>query len=145
DQLLSELAIAQAQRETSRELKNDPPRIIFSSKSAVLVLIDGQPVLRPAGEGNLQRVINTRALILLDQNTNGYYMTLMNGWVQAPSPEGPWTFVNRVPPAANKLRATLAKSGHVDLLNDDSKDRSGQGGPSGHQQRRTAAKSHGTE
>src|SRR5262245_58827716 len=145
DQLLSDLAIAQAQRETSRELKNDPPRIIFSSRPAVLVLIDGQPVLRQVGEGNLQRVINTRALILFDQNTNTYYMTLMDGWVQAPSAEGPWTFANRVPAAAEKVKAALAKNGQVDLLNDENKNRPGQGEPSGSRHGRRAARSHRTE
>src|SRR5262249_9181049 len=146
DQLLSDLAIAGAQRKTSRELKNDPPRIIFSSKPAVLVLIDGQPVLRPVGEGtNLQRVINTRALILFDQGSNGYYMTLMNGWVQAPSPEGPWTFASQVPPAANKVMATLAKNGQIDLLSDHNKSSCGEGGLRGHGQTRRAVAHRGPE
>src|SRR5215510_451174 len=43
DQLLSDLAISQAEHKTRPELRNDPPRIIFSTRPAVLVLIDGQP------------------------------------------------------------------------------------------------------
>jgi hypothetical protein len=131
DQLRSDLAIAEAQRKTGTELKNDPPRIIFSASPAVLVLIDGQPVLRAAGEGDLQRVINTRALILFDQKTNLYYLTVMNGWVQAPSPEGPWTFASRVPVAASKIRAALAKNGQVDLLNSNNQPRSEEAQSSG--------------
>src|SRR5262249_59942058 len=119
------------------KLRTVPPLKISSSKPAVLVLIDGQPVLRPVGEGtDLQRVINTRSLILFDQSTNAYYLTLMNGWVQAPSPEGPWTFASRVPPAANKVRATLAKNGQIDVLSDDNKGSSREGGLSGHRQTR---------
>src|SRR5215470_11918881 len=116
DQLLSNLAAGQAERKSGSELKNDPPRIIFSTRPAVLVLIDGEPVLRSAGDGNLQRVINTQALILFDQDRNSYYLSLMSGWVQSTSPQGPWTFVREVPPAANRLKARLASSGQVDLL-----------------------------
>ena len=40
---------------------------------AVLALIDGTPVLRPSAD-NLQKVINTRALILFDPSKKMYYM-----------------------------------------------------------------------
>ena len=56
---------------------------------AVLALIDGAPVLRPSAD-NLQKVINTRALILFDPSKKMYYMALMDGWVEAPTVEGPW-------------------------------------------------------
>ena len=117
DQILSDLAIAKADRENPGELKNSPPRIIFSTTPAVLVLIDGQPVLRPAGEHDLQRVINSRALILFDQKKNTYYLSLMNGWAEAPSPEGPWTYAKNVPSGADSVRKKLAAAGQVDLLN----------------------------
>jgi hypothetical protein len=117
DQIVSQLTLAQAERKTSEQLRNDPPRIIFSTKPAVLVLIDGQPVLRPSGEGDLQRVVNTRALILLDRSRGTYYLTLMDGWVQASSPEGPWTFAQDVPSAAERMRAKLALTSQVDLMN----------------------------
>jgi hypothetical protein len=116
DQILSDLAIAKADRENPNELKNAPPRIIFSTKPALLVLIDGQPVLRPAGEGNLQRIINTRALILFDRSKGTYYLAVMDGWVQAPSPEGPWTFAANVPMAVDRAKVSLAQGGKVDLL-----------------------------
>src|SRR5215471_13544874 len=138
DQLLSDLAIAQAERKTGSDLKNDPPRIVFSSRPAVLVLIDGQPVLRPVGADGLQRVINTRALILFDQKSNLYYLSVMNGWVQAPSPEGPWTFASRVPAAASKMRQALAKNGQVDLLNSNDQPRSGEPESSAQPSRRAA-------
>jgi hypothetical protein len=50
DQLMSDLAVAQAEHKTGYELKNDPPRIIFATRPAVLVIIDGQPVLRQGKE-----------------------------------------------------------------------------------------------
>ncbi|HEY6328503.1 MAG TPA: carbohydrate-binding family V/XII [Blastocatellia bacterium] len=120
DRLLADLAVnKEEEANAGQDLKNDPPRIIFSTKPAVLVLVDGQPVLRPAGEDDIQRVINTRALLLLDSKKNTYYLTLMDGWVRAPSPEGPWTYAKDVPGDVNKVKDKLAKSDQVDLLTGD--------------------------
>jgi hypothetical protein len=131
DELLSNLAAAQAEHKSANDLKNDPPRVIFSTTPAVLVLIDGQPVLRSAGEGDLQRVINTRALILFDQTSGTYYMSLMGGWVQAAAIEGPWTFARGVPSAANRVKTSLASSGQVDLLNGEPSGRQDQAASTG--------------
>ena len=63
--------------------------IVYSTTPAVLALIDGHPVLRPSAD-NMQKVINTRALILFDRGRSMYYLALMDGWVEAPAVEGPW-------------------------------------------------------
>ena len=78
------------------QLMNDPPRIIYSMSPAVLALIDGAPVLRPSAD-NLQKVINSRALLLFDPSKNMYYMALMDGWVEAPTVEGPWNPAKHAP------------------------------------------------
>ncbi len=97
DLLETSLAATNAAESQKRyTLQNDPPRIIFSMTPAVLALIDGTPVLRPSAD-NLQKVINTRALILFDQGKNMYYMALMDGWVEAPTVEGPWNPAKHAP------------------------------------------------
>ena len=46
-------------------VRNDVPRVIVSNSPAILVPIDGAPVLKPVpGSAGVQRVVNTRALIL---------------------------------------------------------------------------------
>ena len=47
-------------------VKNDPPRFVFSPSAAVLVPIDGPPVWRRVQGTSLERVLNTRALVMLD-------------------------------------------------------------------------------
>ncbi len=78
------------------QLNNQAPNIIFSSTPAVLALIDGQPALRPAG-GNLQKVINTHALIIFDLSKQLFYLALMDGWMEAPGIEGPWSPAKHAP------------------------------------------------
>ncbi|MDR3747042.1 MAG: hypothetical protein P4M04_02610 [Acidobacteriota bacterium] len=46
------------------DVKNDPPKVLIASKPSPLVLIDGMPHLREIQGTNLQRVINTRAVLL---------------------------------------------------------------------------------
>ncbi|MFN8009690.1 MAG: hypothetical protein U0V70_22180, partial [Terriglobia bacterium] len=97
DHLESALALTEAAgQQKTYTLQNNPPRVIFSITPAVLASIDGQPSLQPAGE-NLQKVINTRALILFDSSKNLYYLALMDAWVEAPSLEGPWTEARHAP------------------------------------------------
>ena len=48
------------------EVKNDPPKVIFSTKPSLLVLIDGTPQLSEIQGTNLQRVINTKAVLLFE-------------------------------------------------------------------------------
>ncbi len=59
DQLLASMAAVEDQKEKSAKLDNSPPEIIFSRKPTVLVLIDGEPVLRDVENTKLKYVLNT--------------------------------------------------------------------------------------
>jgi hypothetical protein len=77
DRLESDLAAQQqVAKAKATPLRNVAPRIIFSTRPAILVLIDGQPVLRPAGSG-VERVIDTRALLLRDGDK--FYLHVFDG------------------------------------------------------------------
>jgi len=84
DLLQSDLAIsANAGAQKTYTVQNNPPRIIYSPTPAVLALIDGKPVLGPE-QDHLQKVINTRALIVYDTSKYTYYLALMDGWWTLP-------------------------------------------------------------
>jgi hypothetical protein len=99
--------IAQAKIES---VKNDPPRIIYATQPSLLVLVDGPPVLKDL-TGNYQRVINTRAILLLDKNSlfQNYYLYADSQWFSAPAMAGPWVATAYPPPdIGNALSAALA-------------------------------------
>lgn len=99
------------------EVKNDPPNIIFSTKPAILILIDGDPALRQVtGANRAMRIVNTRSLILLDDATAQYYLSLMGKWASAKSATGPWTLATTVPQGFDAIKDQLAKAGTIDLL-----------------------------
>jgi hypothetical protein len=117
------LAIVKAeQKGNAVPLRNDPPRILYSTSPVLLVLVDGDPVLRPVEGSGLQRVINTRALILFDGSR--YFMPIMERWVQASAIEGSWAF-GTPPAAADAIRKAIAEDAsdsEADLLRDPSED-----------------------
>ena len=67
------------------------PNIYFSTQPAMLVQVDGQPVLRQVQGYELLRVINTYAVMLFNQSQGIYYLHAVGKWAQAESLEGPWT------------------------------------------------------
>src|SRR5262249_7035130 len=97
-------------------VKNDPPTIIFTPRTGVLVSIDGNPAWRSIPGTSLERVINTRALVLLDDSSGKYYIHLFDGFVVAPALTGPWTVATQVPASASKVAQELSKQGIVDLM-----------------------------
>lgn len=107
DMLETSLSMAAAlEVQKTFQLNNQAPNIIFSTTPAVLALIDGQPALQPAG-GNLQKVINTHALIIFDPSKQLFYLALMDGWMEAPGIAGPWSPAKHAPTRSlDNLRRT---------------------------------------
>jgi len=109
ERIEANLAITQADKKGEAvPLKNDPPKIIYRSTPAILVIIDGDPALRPVeGASGVQRVINTKSLILESGGT--YYLALADAWLQAPSAEGPYRRTASPPSQVQAIRDALAK------------------------------------
>ena len=100
DRLQAELALVESEKKPEIKglpVKNDPPRIIFTTKPSLLVLVDGPPQLRDVGGTKLQRVLNTQATILLDPQKPKYYLQIMDGWLEAPELTGPWSYAKKIP------------------------------------------------
>ena len=118
EHLKAELAVAQAESAPQKPVavKNDVPKIYFSSQPAMLVQVDGQPVLRQVQGYELLRVINTYAVILFNQSQGTYYLHAVGKWAQAQSLDGPWTVAARPPASLNAILATLTKGGQVNAL-----------------------------
>ena len=119
DRLNASLALAGIKPPTVA-VQNNPPQVLVSYSPAILVPIDGAPVMKPApNSSRFQRVINTRALILQGGFGNNYYIHVYDGWLSASSLAGPWSQVFMGPLEqndANAIAQQLSKDGTVDLL-----------------------------
>ena len=97
-------------------VKNDPPQVIVSYSPAILVPIDGAPVLKPvASDSRFQRVLNTHALILRGGFGQQYYIHVFDGWLESNSIQGPWSQASRIPFGMHDIAGKLP-AGLVDLL-----------------------------
>ena len=90
DRLMADLKSTK-QVEKGVELKNDPPAIFYSSKPAVLLMVENEPVLAPIAKLNVEFVVNTNWDLFYDKKKKDYYLLLTNGWMTAKALTGPWT------------------------------------------------------
>jgi hypothetical protein len=98
------------------EVKNDPPKIILATKPSVLVLIDGMPQLREIQDTKLQRVINTRAVLLFESDKKNYYLRVQDWWLQAKELEGPWTYATKLPKDMKKAEEYVVSQTQAQTL-----------------------------
>jgi len=78
-------------------VKNDPPKVVIAKKPSVQVLIDGSPQLRAVAGTKLQRVINTRSIILFEEDKKLYYLRVQDWWLEAKELSGPWKYSKKLP------------------------------------------------
>jgi hypothetical protein len=124
--LEASVGIEGAERKSRRiPVLNEPPRIVFRTSATVLVLIHGNPVWRPVSGTSLSRVLNTRACVLSDA-TGAVYVHVLNGFMTAPSLNGPWSVATVLPPGARQTAETLAEKNVVDRMQGPQDDATGQ-------------------
>jgi hypothetical protein len=104
DRLLADLAITQTEEKAKGEtLGATPPKIYVRKTPALLILIDGDPVLKKVNETGLMRVINSPAVIVFDPAAGNYYLQGDTYWMTASSLSGPWTEAKNPPRALAKV------------------------------------------
>lgn len=92
---------------TGIEVKNEPPKVTIAAKPSLLVLIDGMPEMREVAGTKLQRVINTRSIILFENDKKNYYLRVEDWWLQSKELEGPWKYANKLPDDMKKAEEYL--------------------------------------
>lgn len=92
------------------------PRVIHERGPAVLVLVDGDYVIRPVPGTSVLRVVNTRALLLQDAASSRFYLPLGRVWIVAPAPNGKWTIARKLPPGFESVRKAAAGEPGVELF-----------------------------
>jgi hypothetical protein len=116
DLLAGELAASQTVKPKTVQVNNTPPKVIISYSPAILVPIDGAPSIRKVPDTRFERIINTQALIARVRKDRTWYLHVLDGWMSAPSLDGPWVVAPTTPLGLDDLAQNLAKEGIVDLL-----------------------------
>ena len=91
----------QAEKPAGVAVRNDPPAIYYSARPASLLVFDGEPVLAPVAGTSLRFAVNTNWDVFVDGDT--WYWLNNGAWLTAPAFKGPWTPVEKLPPAFSSL------------------------------------------
>jgi hypothetical protein len=103
DDVLAAIRIGKGHGDESPKLNTDPPRIVFESQPAILVLFDGEPRFRAVEGSKLERALNTPFLVLREPNGGAYYLDGGTSWFRASDPSGPWSKADKVPSEAVQI------------------------------------------
>ena len=85
------------------DLNNAPPTIFVNYSPAILLQIDGDPVLADMPKTNLKFVVNTGWPIFQDKSDSQYYLLVGQVWLMAGSLPGPWVRTTKIPKDLSKL------------------------------------------
>lgn len=91
------------------------PRIVFSTRPALLVPVYGEPRLKPVEGTALQRVENSPVIVLKGKSGN-FYIPVYDGFVQSKKLSGPWTVTKSPPKVLSDAKAKLIAAGQKDVF-----------------------------
>jgi hypothetical protein len=105
DRVLANIDASQIIPKDVPGLKADPPTVFFSTRAAVLVNFDGEPVWSPIDGNDLKFAINTNWDVFLHDPTKTYYVRYNQTWLKATDLRAAWSAAGTLPASFSKLPA----------------------------------------
>ena len=123
DRFLVSLDGIKSQQEDLAEslFDNTPPAVYFRNRPAVLVLIDGEPIMKPTDQSNLVKVLNTPYFLVLDTSKDKYYLNGGSWWYESDYLETGWVVIKKVPSNVRKYNESLKSKETTSMDSEDSK------------------------
>ena len=115
DRFSASLSDLEYQHEVNEELDNTAPDVFFVTEPAVLVLIDGEPILKKDENSGLQYVVNTAFFIVYDDKSRLYYLKGGEWWYSAKNPKGDYVWTEKVPSNVEKFSEQAFKGEETDV------------------------------
>jgi hypothetical protein len=105
DRVLASVDKSQIVPKNVEGVKADPPPIFYSTKAALLVNLDGDPIWSPIANNDLKFAVNTNWDLFQHGPTQALYLRNDSAWLKAAKVEGPWTTAGKLPESFSKLPA----------------------------------------
>lgn len=107
-EMKSLLLQTQEEQKLASSYNNNPPKIIYSDKPSLLVVIDGSPKLQKNSKWGVEVVVNTPFNII---KTGGkYYLYGGKHWYVAKSATGPYAITTSVPSNLSAIEEQIAQA-----------------------------------
>ncbi|HVH29841.1 MAG TPA: hypothetical protein VM818_24000 [Vicinamibacterales bacterium] len=105
DRVLARLDKSQIIPKNVDGVKADPPEVFYSTSTAVLVNIDGDPVWSPIQGNDLKFAVNTNWDLFQHPTGNTLFLRYNTSWLTAADLKGPWKPAGKLPESFSKLPA----------------------------------------
>ncbi|MEO5682612.1 MAG: hypothetical protein ABIQ88_08215 [Chitinophagaceae bacterium] len=96
DELENSLNNTRQQEKLSSGFNNAPPKVMYTTKPSMLVLIDGQPKLQRNATYGVDAVVNS-PFTIVKNNDGRFYLYGGKQWYSASAVTGPYSYVNNIP------------------------------------------------
>lgn len=133
DRLVAAMDLLEKKWAEDQGLRNDPPKIFFRTKPAVLVPLEGDPRTMPIPDSRLMQVVNTPFTMLFDPVAKAYYLRGGGDWLSAVEVTGPWKELDALPEdlktLVTRIEEKVAESARQRGLEPPSRKRERRDGP----------------
>jgi hypothetical protein len=105
DRVLAQVDASQIRPKNVDGVKADPPVVFFSTRPAVVVNIDGDPIWSPIQDNDLRFAVNTNWDLFEHGPSKTFFLRNGDAWLKAASVSGPWSPAGTLPGSFVKLPA----------------------------------------
>jgi hypothetical protein len=106
DELQQSINNNQAQTKLSSTFNNAPPKVIYTTRPSMLVLIDGAPKLQANSDWGFDVVVNS-PFTIVKNNDGNFYLYGGKKWFVAPAATGPYNYVSDAPDNLQKVEDAI--------------------------------------
>jgi len=106
DELLASLDQNTEQKKLSKDLNTTAPRIIYSDRPSILVLIDGQPKMQTNKDWGVDVVVNS-PFTIVKNNDGAFYLYGGKHWYTAQAATGPYSPAGSVPSNLDQVKSAV--------------------------------------
>ena len=133
DRLVAEMDVLEKRWAGEQGLSNEPPKIIFRNKPAVLVPMAGEPQTIAIPDSRIMQVVNTPFTMLFDPVAKAYYLWGGGVWLSATEVAGPWRELDPLPEdlkiLVTRIEEKVAESARQQGLEPPPRKQEGRDGP----------------
>jgi hypothetical protein len=116
DRILASLNEVENLKELSDQINNDPPQILFRNSPAILMMIDGEPILGKDEGSGLEYVVNTPFFIVKDPKKKDHYIHGGPFWYTSTEITTGWEETKKVPSKIEKFAEESIDDPEIDSI-----------------------------
>ena len=116
----SALQLNREETNLSSKINNNPPKILYTNKPSILVVIDGAPRLQNNNKWNVHTVVNTPFIIL--KNDNRFFLYGGKHWYTASAVTGPYSITTSIPGKLERIQEEVAQANKDNNVQQEQKD-----------------------